>query len=110
MRLYVVTIAINMAVTILMAAAASAIGRGLTVGLSIALAFFPVDNIGGQLMGLATELTGSKFWVNLTGWWLGPNLNTIPPVVLPERFVQQALPAWTPPHSTADDRHTPVVA
>jgi ABC-2 type transport system permease protein len=110
MRLYVVTIAINMAVTILMAAGASAIGRGLTIGLSIALAFFPVDNIGGQLMGLATELTGSKFWVNLTGWWLGPNLNSMPRVALPERFGQQALSFGTPPQVTVDGGHTLVVA
>ncbi len=109
MRLYVGTIAINMAVTILMAAAASAIGRGLTVGLSIALAFFPVDNIGGQLMGLATELTGSQFWVNLTGWWLGPNLNSMPRVALPERFGQQALSVGTPPQVTVDGGHTLVV-
>jgi ABC-2 type transport system permease protein len=43
---YVLTIATNMGVTILLAAAVSVLGRSLAFGLSAALVWFPVDNIG----------------------------------------------------------------
>lgn len=109
MRLYVLTIAINMVVTILMAAAAAAIGRSLAIGLCIALAFFPVDNVGGELMYLAKTVTGNDFWTNITQWWLGLNLNQMPRSLLPLQGGQEALSIGARPFVEVDARHTLVV-
>ncbi|HEU5227005.1 MAG TPA: ABC transporter permease subunit [Ktedonobacteraceae bacterium] len=83
MRLYVVTIMISMGVTILMATAMAVIGRSLTFGLSVALVWFPVDNIGTIIMMLANRITHNDFWLNVTAYFLGPNLNTLAGTLLP---------------------------
>src|SRR5947209_5461524 len=67
-----------MGVTILVATAAAVLGRSLAFGLSVALIFFPIDNIGTVIMTLAYRVTGSDFWLNLTAYFLGPNLNQMP--------------------------------
>ncbi|MGH2485045.1 MAG: ABC transporter permease, partial [Ktedonobacterales bacterium] len=77
-RTYVLTIGFNMVVTILMATAVTVIGRSLAVGLSAGLAFFAVDNIGTIFLYLAFRITGSNFWMLLSGDLLGPNLNAMP--------------------------------
>ncbi len=89
--LYALTVLISMGVTILLATAVTALGRSLTVGLSVALAWFPVDNIGTLFMALAYRLTQNDFWLNITAYFLGPNLNTMAGVVLPLRNGQPAL-------------------
>jgi ABC-2 type transport system permease protein len=78
---YVLTILLNMAVTILLAFAASVVGRSLSFGLSAALVFFPIDNIGTVVMALAYRVTHSDFWLSATAYFLGPNLNTMPTAV-----------------------------
>ena len=54
---YVLTILLNMAVTILLAVAVAVVGRSLSFGLSAALIFFPIDNIGTIIMQLAYRVT-----------------------------------------------------
>jgi ABC-type transport system involved in multi-copper enzyme maturation permease subunit len=78
---YVLTILLNMAVTILLAMAAAVVGRSLSFGLSAALVFFPIDNIGTVIMELAYRVTHSDFWLSATAYFLGPNLNTMPTAI-----------------------------
>lgn len=75
---YILTILLNMGVTILLATAAAVVGRSLSFGLSAALVFFPIDNIGTIIMQLAYRLTQSDFWLSATAYFLGPNLNIMP--------------------------------
>jgi|SRR5579871_56942 ABC-type transport system involved in multi-copper enzyme maturation permease subunit len=83
--LYIVTIMISMAVTTLMAAAITVLTRSLAAGLSVALCWFPADNIGVVFFYLAFKLTGSNFWTVITGDFLGPNLNAMAGLLLPSR-------------------------
>ncbi len=78
---YVLTILLNMTVTILLAVAAAVVGRSLSFGLSAALIFFPIDNIGTIIMQLAYRVTHSDFWLSATAYFLGPNLNVMPTAV-----------------------------
>ncbi len=77
MRVFVLSIMLSMGVTILMATAMSVIGRSLTIGLSAALIWFPADNIGTIFMTLAYRLTNNNFWLNITAYFLGPNINVL---------------------------------
>jgi len=77
--IYTLSILVNMGVTILLATAAAVIGRSLAFGLSVALVFFPIDNIGTLIMQLAFLLTRNDFWLNITAYFLGPNLNDMAP-------------------------------
>ena len=71
-----------MGATILLATAASVVGRSLTFGLSLALAWFPIDNIGTIFLYLAYRLTHSDFWLNVSAYLLGPNLNVMPKALI----------------------------
>ncbi len=84
-RTYVLTILINMGVTILLATAAAVVGRSLSFGLSAALVFFPIDNIGTIIMQLAFRVTHNDFWLNATAYFLGPNLNVMGPALTSNR-------------------------
>jgi ABC-2 type transport system permease protein len=113
---FVLYILINMGVTILLATAAAVIGRSLAFGLSVALIFFPIDNIGTIIMQLAYRVTGSDFWLNLTAYFLGPNLNQMP-VALTSGRVDSigAMPLYFVDNNVAhgtqvDGTHTLVVA
>ncbi len=75
---YLLTVFISMGVTMLLAIATTVLGRSLAVGLGVALVFFPADNIGSQILPLISHLTGNDFWLNLTAYLLGPNLNLMP--------------------------------
>lgn len=81
--LYIETVLISLGVSILMAAAVSVVGRSLALGMSLALIWFPADNIGSEFMSIFYRLTKSKFWLDITGYLLGPNLNGMPKVLLP---------------------------
>lgn len=95
------TVVISMAVTILMAAAMTAVTRSLAAGLAIGISFFAADNIGTIFFFLAYRLTGSTFWLLATGDLLGPNLNAMPAAVLPARSSAAAgLPGAMPPPLT----------
>ena len=75
---FVLTVLVSMGVTILLATAAAEIGRASAFGLSVALAFFALDNIGTLIMQVAFFLTRNDFWLNVTAYFLGPNLNFMP--------------------------------
>ena len=116
-QVYVLSILINMGVTILLATAAAVVGRSVTFGLSAALIFFPVDNIATEIMILAFRITHNDFWISATAYFLGPNLNTMAPALTSNRvesigssplyFVDQARQA----HGIqVDGTHTLVVA
>jgi ABC-2 type transport system permease protein len=76
-RIYVLSIMLNMGVTILLATAAAVVGRSVTFGLSAALVFFPIDNIATIIMTLAYRITHNDFWLSTTAYLLGPNLNAM---------------------------------
>ena len=109
-RMYLLTILVSMGVTILLAMAASVVGRGLAFGLGVALAWFPADNIGIEFMRLAYRLTGNDFWNNITAIWLGPNLNAMPNVSATTVYGQHALSASITPLVDVTGAHTLVVA
>lgn len=94
-RAYVLTIAFNMAVTILMAAAVTVLTRSLAGGLALGLGWFPADNIGVLFFLLGYKMTNSTFWTQATGDLLGPNLNAMAPAVLPARAAVAAEAATT---------------
>lgn len=78
-RIYVLTIAISMAATLLMATFVTVYGKSLAFGMAAGLLFFPADNILTQVMaGLLYPLTHSDLWLNLTAYLLGPALNALP--------------------------------
>lgn len=81
--LYTLTVLISTGVTILLATCLSAIGRSLAIGMSLSLLWFPADNIGGAFMSLGYRLTHNDFWINVTAYFLGPNLNVMPAGILP---------------------------
>lgn len=81
--MHIVTVMISMGVTILLATAATVLGRSLAFGLGFGLIFFPADNIGTTILGLISEVTHNDFWLKVTMYLLGPNLNQMPKVVVP---------------------------
>lgn len=90
---YIGTVILSMALTILMAAAATVVTRSLAGGLAVSLSWFPADNIGIIFFLLGARLTGSTFWTLITGDFLGPNLNIMPAVVLPARAISAGEPS-----------------
>ncbi len=104
--LYILTVMTSMGVTILLAAAVTVLGRSQVFGLSVALAWFPADNIGVAFMLLAFRLTHNDFWQNITAYFLGPNLNVMPTVVVPT----QVFSIGVPPLVQVDGTHTLLVA
>ena len=111
MRIYVGTIAISMAVTVLLAMCLTTVVRSMTYGIGASLVWFPADNIGVLLMLVAFKLTGNTFWENITAYWLGPNLNVMPNVLLTKTVGKAALAGVSQtPLVTVDGRHTLIVA
>jgi ABC-2 type transport system permease protein len=109
--LYVQTILLSMCDVILMAAAVTVLTRSLAAGLSIALIWFPADNIGTIFFYLAFRLTNSNFWTVITGDFLGPNLNAMASLVLPERAsVAKFDRAFATPLVPVSSGHTLLVA
>jgi len=102
--LYLLTVLISMGTSILMSAAMSAIGRSLSIGMSASLAWFPVDNMGMLFMLLAARLTHNDFWNQITTYFLGPNLNVMPIVLLPAQLKANSI--GIPPLAPIDGLHT----
>jgi ABC-type transport system involved in multi-copper enzyme maturation permease subunit len=76
-RIDILTVVISMVATILLTTAATVLGRSVAFGMTVGLSFFAADNIGTVIMLLINRITGSDFWLNITGYFLGPNLNTL---------------------------------
>lgn len=81
-RTYLLTVLISMGVTILLAAAITVVGRSPAFGLTLSLAWFPADNIGTGLLFLIHDFTQNAFWLKVTAYLLGPNLNLMPVALL----------------------------
>jgi ABC-type transport system involved in multi-copper enzyme maturation permease subunit len=82
-ELYLLTVLISMGATILMAVALNVLGRSLTIGMTLAMSWFVVDNVGAEFMAIAAHVTNSKIWLDITAYLLGPNLNDMPIVLIP---------------------------
>ncbi len=75
---YALTVFVSMVATILMAACVTVIGRSLTFGLTVAMAWFPADNFAVLVFFLVGRLTKSDFWNKVPAYFLGPILNQLP--------------------------------
>ena len=84
-RLYLLAIAISMGATLLLGIAVAVVGRSLSFGLGVGLSWFAADNLGVLIMMLAYSFTQSDFWRNITGFFLGPILNTLPQYLIAPR-------------------------
>ena len=121
-RIYIFTVALSMLATILMVTAAAVLGKSYAAGLAIGLGFFAVDNIGVGLLFLINQLTQNSFWLKLTTWLLGPNLNAMPTQLLaghtitinrpygPPKVTLQAFSFGATPLDPVDGGHTLMVA
>ena len=78
MWMYVVSTLLNAAATIMMAVAATIIGRSPMFGIGVALIFFPADTILVTIFGAFSHVFNSDFWTSATGYLLGPSLNALP--------------------------------
>ncbi|GCE06173.1 ABC transporter permease [Dictyobacter aurantiacus] len=74
---------INMVATILLATAMNALSRSLTIGLSVSLIWFPVDNVAILIMNTLQRVTHSDIWSKATTYFLGPLLNRLPDWMVP---------------------------
>ncbi|HZC07359.1 MAG TPA: ABC transporter permease [Ktedonobacterales bacterium] len=83
LRIYIFWLALNMVVTMLLAVAASAVGRSLAFGLAVGLSWFAVDNLLTIVLALLVRVTQSDFWAKLSGALLGPLLNRLPDYIAP---------------------------
>jgi len=85
LRIYLFYIVLNLVVTLLLAVAASVVGRSLAFGLAVGLSWFAVDNLLTIPLALLERLTGSDFWAKLSTVLLGPQLNRLPDyITLPD--------------------------
>ncbi|PWT78724.1 MAG: hypothetical protein C5B60_00715 [Chloroflexi bacterium] len=109
--LYIQTVMLSMGDAILLATAVTVLTRSLAAGLSVALVWFPADNIGTIFFYLAYRLTNSTFWLLITGDLLGPNLNAMAGLVLPARATQASFGrAFATPLVPVTAGHTLLVA
>jgi ABC-2 type transport system permease protein len=90
--LYALTVLISIGVSILLAACVAVVGRSLAFGVSAAIGWFAADNIGVLIMLLVFRFTQNEFWEQITGYFLGPILNTMPAVVVPGLPVATTVP------------------
>lgn len=87
---------ISLGATLLLGVAASVVGRSLAFGLAVGLSWFAVDNLATIPLTLAYQITHADFWLNVSGFLLGPLLNRLPDYIAP---------AW---HVTTQGAHGPV--
>ena len=79
------TALISLGVTILMATAVTVIGRSLAFGMTVAILWYPAENISAIFLLLGYMLTKNDFWRLISGDFLGMNLNAMPGAMLPPR-------------------------
>lgn len=106
--IYLLALLISMGVTILMASAISVLFRSLAGALSGSIAWFPVDNMLVIMLLLMSRLTNSDFWLNVSGYLLGPNLNAMAGIL-----AKQDSSVWIfgfGPEDTVDSNHVLLVA
>jgi ABC-2 type transport system permease protein len=104
--IYVLTILLNMGVTILVATGFTVLGRSLAFGMTFSVAWFPVDNILVRILALVFTLTTNTFWQNVSAYLLGPNLNVMAAMTTGNANSNFG----APPLVSVDGTHTVVVA
>jgi len=98
---------ISMGVVILLAAAAAGLGRSLAFAMAASLGFFPVDNFLVGIMALTARATKHNSpWTNITEYLLGPNLNVVRGLIVPDH---SARAAFAPPLNPVDATHALIV-
>jgi ABC-2 type transport system permease protein len=105
--IYVLVILLSMGVTILLATAVSVVFRSLAGALSGSIAWFPIDNMLVLMLMLMAKLTNADFWLSVSAYLLGPNLNAMAGVL-----AKQEGSVWIfgfGPSVTVDSTHTLVV-
>lgn len=99
--------AISMGLAILLAAAASAVGRSLAFGVAAALVFYPADNFLNILEILGIRATGhDQPWTAISQYQLSTNLNVLLRLMEPGHH---ARPAFSAPLAPVDLTHALVV-
>ena len=94
---------ISMAMAILIAAAAAAVGRSLAFGIAAALAFYPGDNFLNILEVLGIRATGhDQPWVGISQYQLSTNLNVLLKLLEPDH---RARPAFAAPLADVSTQH-----
>src|SRR4030081_548927 len=97
----------SIGIVILLAAAASEIGRSLAFAMAASLAFFPVDNFTVILEALGSRITKQDHpWLKLSQYQLGPNLNTVLNLIEPGHHARAA---FATPLTPVDATHALVV-
>lgn len=110
--LYVMTVGISTLATLALAISATVLGRSLAFGMAVAFGFFAADNIGTVILSVISRITNSDFWLHVTRFLLGPNLNAMPTVLLPQmtRVVQTERGTITQVVTAFSFGPTPVIA
>jgi ABC-2 type transport system permease protein len=93
---------VSIVVTILLGSTAAILGRSLSTGIAVAMAFFPADNFGTIILGLMTRITHIDAWNKATAYLLGPNLNVLAVKLEPAR---QARSLFATPNVTVSPEH-----
>lgn len=94
---------ISIGFAILIGGATATLGRSVAFGVGVAMVLFPADNFGTVILGLISRLTHQQFWMDISAYLLGPNLNHLPTLWISDRKVLSAL---TPPLMKVDLMHT----
>src|SRR5262249_10995408 len=90
-RYYLLCVLISLGVTLLLAVAATVVGRSLAFGLAVGLSWFAVDNLAQIPLTLGYQFTHNDLWLKVSGLLLGPLLNRRPDYIAPPgRFSAQA--------------------
>jgi len=108
-RAYAGSVLVSMGVSILLAAAVTTATRSLAAGLSVSIAWFPIDNFSILLLTLGDRLTGWDFWSLISGDFLGLNLNAMPTLVLSSPQLSQ-IRSFLVPLTPVTADHTLLVA
>jgi len=82
-RYYLLCVLISLGVTLLLAVAATVVGRSLAFGLAVGLSWFAVDNLASIPLTLGYQFTHSDLWLKMSGFLLGPLLNRLPDYIAP---------------------------
>ncbi|HEY7023229.1 MAG TPA: ABC transporter permease [Ktedonobacterales bacterium] len=79
---YVLSILISMGATILLAAALTVFGRSVAFGLTLSFVWFAAENIGASVLVLVYTFTNNDFWLKITAYLVGLNLNILPTLMV----------------------------
>jgi ABC-type transport system involved in multi-copper enzyme maturation permease subunit len=91
-RYYLLCVLISLGVTLLLAVAATVVGRSLAFGLAVGLSWFAVDNLAQVPLTLGYQFTHSDLWLKVSGFLLGPLLNRLPDYITPPWHVSAQTP------------------